>query len=123
MAMHPDPGSISTASHLKRELLFAALGLVLGFVLLPFLIYLIGQLIIGPYSGGTQGFGSFYGDLVRDLALPKPNSWFIVVGPYLMLLGLRLIFFRSSASPTDAPSNSPRKSTPRRQRKEPTLGL
>lgn len=117
-------GIPNSTSRLKRELLFAVLGLALGLVLLPLLIYLVGQVILGTYSGGKQGFGSFYGDLIRDLAAPRFNSWVIVAGPYLMMLGLRLIFLRGSAPNRNAPNDGQIGRSKRiKQRKEPTLGL
>ena len=48
-----------------RELAFLLLGLVLGAVLMPALIWLAGSVVLGPYANG--GFGAFCSDLLGGL--------------------------------------------------------
>jgi hypothetical protein len=85
-----------TSSHhpLRMELIVAAVGLLLGFVVLPALIFFVGNAVIGTYAGGAHRLGSFYGNLFADLTGGSPIAWTLVTGPYVLLLLLRLIFLR-----------------------------
>lgn len=110
----------------KRELIFAVVGLGFGFFLLPWLVYLVGQSLFGTYGGGAHKLGSFYGELFKNLSAGEPDSWGLVVGPYVVLSLLRLIFFRRTASEPEAPKPKPIDTTPKtttKPRKEPTLTL
>ena len=93
---------MTTASHIiRRELLWLLVGLPLGLLLLPVLIYLVGMRAFGPYAGGEAGdlvHGFFQGLGRGDL-----SSWLVGVGPYAGLLLLRLMIrgFRSPAGQKD----------------------
>lgn len=89
----PSPATAAPKTRLRRELILAGICLVLGLVVLPALIYLVGTQLLGVYGGGPH-IGSFYGDFFRNLFSATPRTWFIVVAPYLALWLLRLIFWR-----------------------------
>jgi hypothetical protein len=77
--------------HLRFELIFAAGCLASGFIVLPWLIYWVGTLLLGPYAGGTH-VGSFYGDFYRSLGVGSLEAWCLGVGPWVALLILRFLF-------------------------------
>jgi hypothetical protein len=77
----------------NRELIYAAVGLGTGFVVLPALIFMVGTILLGPYAGGQsiwQFFGAFYANLFHGSA----RTWFIALSPYLAIWVVRLSFKR-----------------------------
>jgi hypothetical protein len=133
----PDQTSDSPApdSRVRFELLLALGLLLFGLVVLPALIYLVGTFLLGPYGGGGGRLGSFYGDLMRDLASGSGRAWVLLIGPLLLFQLARLIFSRfgngsdETALPRNEPkqrppasgSGSPRPQTDIRERREPTI--
>jgi hypothetical protein len=86
------PGSISIWTRypwLRRELWIAAGALLTGLVAMPLLIYLAGQLALGPYASGSGGLGRFLRDFYLGLLGGSPAVWWVVMGPYLFLGLLR----------------------------------
>ena len=66
------------------------LGLLLvGLVLLPVAVYIVGQAIFGDYGGDS--YGHFYSQLGGRIRAMDPAAWFLVLSPYLGLQILRLI--------------------------------
>lgn len=63
--------------------------LLLGLVLLPVAIYLVGQAIFGDYGGGS--FSHFYSELSSRIRAGDVAAWFLVLSPYLGWQTLRLI--------------------------------
>ena len=66
-----------------------------GLIVLPILIFVVGQQIFGSYAGA--GFRGFFGDLASKLVAGQFYAWLLVLSPYiawqtlrLMLLGWRL---------------------------------
>jgi hypothetical protein len=93
-------------------------GLALGVIALPAVIFAIGNGFIGTYAGGTHGLGAFYGNFFGDLAKGSTIAWALAVVPYLLLLILYLIFRpRTPARAIDDESATPRE----RARKEPRV--
>ena len=74
---------------LRREVWLLGAGLVVGFVLMPLSVYVVGVLTLGPYSGG--GAGSFLADQYSGLFHGWAPGWGVVVGPYLLVQLLRLL--------------------------------
>lgn len=76
---------------LRREALL--LGIFGGFGLfgLPALVYLVGQFLLGEYLPGAS-MGTFYADLYGHLAAAAPWAWLLVLGPYLAVQVLRLLW-------------------------------
>jgi hypothetical protein len=69
-------------SPLAREgVLFLSL-LLVGLILLPLSVYLVGGNIFGDYAGG--GIGSFYGTLYRSLFGGNIPVLFLILTPYLL---------------------------------------
>ncbi|MDE2296176.1 MAG: hypothetical protein KGL36_12080 [Gammaproteobacteria bacterium] len=73
----------------RHELLLALGWLAFGAFALPVLIYLSGTTFLGRYDGAT--LGRTFGTVLLGLAIPSPASWIVVVGPYLMILLLRVL--------------------------------
>lgn len=98
----------------SRELLLAAVGALLGFVVLPALVYFTGIAVLGAYGNG--GLFGFYGNLWNDLATAQLNTWLLALLPYLALRVLWQLLSRPRASAADpTPTPGPKR------RKEPTL--
>lgn len=69
---------------LQRELLLAALALVVGLLLMPVLVWLVGRMTLGDYTHG--GVFAFIGDYLRGLARGDLAFWIMLLGPYGFLL-------------------------------------
>jgi hypothetical protein len=66
--------------------ILALLLLLLGFLVLPGLIFVLGSWLLGRYEG--SGLGATYGSVYSGLAHGSVASWIVVLGP----LGLWLTF-------------------------------
>ena len=76
---------------LRRELLLlAALG-GFGLLALPGLVYAVGAFLLGEYRPGATA-GTFYADLYAALRAPSPWAWLLVLGPWLGVQWLRLLW-------------------------------
>jgi hypothetical protein len=64
----------------KRELLTVLLCLVLGLVLMPLSIWLVGNRTLGPYSNG--GPLSLWRDFAVGLLHGSLAFWLVALGPY-----------------------------------------
>jgi hypothetical protein len=71
-----------------RELLLAAGALVAGLVLLPLLVWVAGAVVLGPYRGGPWRLWLDYLALLGSGSLA---AWILLLGPYALLLGFRLL--------------------------------
>ena len=74
----------------KEAALFFGL-LFFGFVLMPIVIYVVGQEIFGDYGG--YGYADFFGTLSAKIRGGEPVAWFLVLSPYLAWQTVRLTFF------------------------------
>ena len=88
----------SSRRRLRFELIFAAVWLVVGLLLLPALIFAVGGSLLGPY-GDNGGLGRFYGDFFGDLGEPSVRAWAIALGPLVLISILRLIFVGTGRAP------------------------
>lgn len=68
----------------------AAVLLLAGVVLLPFAVYLVGQVIFGAYGG--DGMVGFVADFWARLLRFEAAAWFLSLSPLLGVSVLRLIF-------------------------------
>jgi hypothetical protein len=75
------------AQGVARELLTLALGLSVGVLVVPCLIYATGRLVLGPYANGS--LFSLWRDFIAALTTGAASAWFIVLGPYLLVWLLR----------------------------------
>ena len=73
----------------QRELALALLGLLLGVLLMPLLVWVAGMVALGPYANG--GFGALLGDFLRGLAEGSLACWLVLAGPYLVMSLVRLL--------------------------------
>ena len=93
----------ATVQNLKksatRELVIFLCLLILGILILPLAIYLVGNFVFGTY-GGT-GILAFYGTLLSAIFAVEPVVLFLVLSPYLIwqLARLTLWGFRRTPSP------------------------
>jgi hypothetical protein len=72
----------------RRELLWILIALVVGVLLLPPLIWLVGSRVFGPYAaGGTRDLVDHF---FRGLGQGQKAFWIIALGPYAGILLLRL---------------------------------
>lgn len=75
----------------RRELLVFACLVGFGLLVLPALVYAVGVVLLGEYRPGAT-VGSFYADLYAQLAAPEPWAWLLVLGPWLGIQWLRLLW-------------------------------
>ncbi|MDA0705612.1 MAG: hypothetical protein O2907_02970 [Proteobacteria bacterium] len=73
--------------YLREVALFLSL-LLVGLVLLPITIYVVGGAVFGAYGG--QGFGDFFGIVSGRFRNGDAIAWFLVLSPYLVWQILRL---------------------------------
>ncbi len=72
----------------RREFLWALIGLAAGLLLLPPLIWEAGSHVFGPYArGGTR---DLVDQFFRGLSQGEQAIWIVALGPYLAILTLRL---------------------------------
>jgi hypothetical protein len=73
----------------RHELLLALGWLAFGAFALPVLIYLSGITFLGRYDGAS--LGRTFGAVLLGLGTPSPASWTVVLGPYGLILLLRVL--------------------------------
>jgi hypothetical protein len=79
------------------ELVAAAVGLLLGVILMPVLIFYAGAATLGRFEGAS--LGHLYGSLFLGLKEASTASWIIFLGPYGLYLLFRALraWWRASA--------------------------
>jgi hypothetical protein len=77
-----------TAATARRELLWIVIALVVGVLLLPPLIWLVGSRVFGPYAGG--GSRDLVAHFFVGLGQGRPALWLVALGPYLVISALRV---------------------------------
>jgi hypothetical protein len=76
---------------LRREALLLAIFGGFGLFVLPALVYLVGEQLLGEYRP-DGGMGTFYADLYGHLAGLSGLAWMLVLGPWFAILLLRLLW-------------------------------
>lgn len=76
---------------LRREALLFAVLAGFGLLVLPAMVYAVGQVLLGEYRPDAT-VGTFYGDLYGYLAEPSLWAWLLVLGPWLTVQFLRLLW-------------------------------
>ena len=74
---------------LIREAVVLVWLLLVGIMLLPVMIWFVGDAVFGDYGG--DGFGMFFGELIAKLVHGDIVMWFLVLSPYLAIMVLRLM--------------------------------
>ncbi len=72
----------------KKEAALFSILLFVGLVLLPGLVWVVGQAVFGAYGG--DGYGEFFGTLMRKIRSGDWVAWFLVLSPWLGVQLLRL---------------------------------
>jgi hypothetical protein len=108
--------SAPSSRRLRFELIFASVWLAIGLFLIPALIFWVGITLLGPY-GETPGagMGSFYADFYGDLASGEVRTWFIALGPLLLISLLRAVFIGLRSKDESAESATPERPRPQPQ--------
>ena len=99
---------------LQRELLVLAVFGGFGLLALPGLVYAVGAFLLGEYRPGAT-VGTFYADLYAALRQPSPWAWLLVLGPWLGVQWLRLLWLPTrmllrrgnTTAPSDATESLP----------------
>jgi hypothetical protein len=86
MTIRNSLGRLGLTGPWATELGFAALGLLLGVVFMPVLIFYTGAATLGRYEGAS--LGNLYHGLFAGLGQASIASWVVLLGPY----GLYLLF-------------------------------
>lgn len=76
---------------LRREALLLAIFGGFGLLALPALVYLVGEELLGEYRP-DGGMGTFYADLYGHLADLSWPAWLLVLGPWIAILVLRILW-------------------------------
>src|ERR1700694_3632723 len=74
-----------------RELVIGGSAILVGLLVAPLLIFLVGHSTLGPYAHG--GLGRLLADYFAGLGRGAPVFWAIALGPYVMTLLVRLVYF------------------------------
>jgi hypothetical protein len=77
-------------AHLPRELLILGGASLVGFLVVPFLIWTVGHSALGPYTHG--GWVALWKDFMAGLAHGSPVFWAVALGPYLFVVLVRLLY-------------------------------
>ena len=85
----PDPDLTVNRVSVPREFMFLAASLPVGLLLVPLLIWVAGHYTLGSYAHG--GAWMLFTDYVKGLATGSPIFWAVALGPYLIVLLLRLL--------------------------------
>ncbi|HUY83240.1 MAG TPA: hypothetical protein VMU86_01595 [Steroidobacteraceae bacterium] len=83
------PARTRAARGWRREALYAVGWVAFGAIGLPILIYLCGITLLGRYPGAS--LGRTFSALWLGLGAPSAASWVVVLGPYALILLLRLL--------------------------------
>ena len=129
MAANPPaqvPEAATTGSNhlalLRRELLILGIAVVGGLVVVPLLIWVVGNRILGPYTHGTDtsagtGPARLLADFFDGLVHGSVIFWLVALGPLVLVTLARLLWALIRSSPRPAAPAAPAPA----QRREPTL--
>jgi hypothetical protein len=107
-----DPDSPDAAHRartvVRRELIILGITLACGFFLMPLLIWMVGNRILGPYTHGqdvTAGTGPLrlLADYFTGLAHGSVIFWCVAIGPYVLITLARLLYIYLRSTPSDPP--------------------
>ncbi len=87
-----EPGGWRGLSRLQRELIYLVAELLCGLLLVPLLVWLVGNRILGGYVHGTNphaGPGALLGDFFTGLGQGSPVFWLVALGPAILVTLVR----------------------------------
>jgi hypothetical protein len=86
---------------LRRELIVLVAALAVGAFVVPALLWLWGPHVLGRYPGG--GILDMLANFLRGLARGSIGFWTVVIGPYVLLTVVRVLYaiVRSFFTPAD----------------------
>jgi hypothetical protein len=92
----------------QRELLWSAGTIAASLTVLPVLIYIVGNQLLGAYGGGGT-LGSFFQHFFGNLLRGSWAAWSVAVGPALILAALRYLLTAPfhSAIPVELQNTAP----------------
>ena len=82
---------------IRRELILLGIALACGFIVIPLLIWVVGNRILGPYvhsQDPTAGTGPMrlIADFFSGLTHGSVIFWCVVIGPYVLLTLIRFLY-------------------------------
>jgi hypothetical protein len=89
-APQPDDDLPVSRSRALRELVIGGSAIVVGLLIAPLAIFMVGHQTLGPYPHG--GAGRLLADYYAGLGRGAPVFWAIALGPYVMTLLVRLLY-------------------------------
>lgn len=90
----PPVGASYLTARARRELLVYGMALLVGVILMPLLVWVVGNRVLGPYTHGQNTHGgplALLGDFLVGLLHGSAVFWGVALGPLALLLLLRLI--------------------------------
>jgi hypothetical protein len=114
--------SLGALSPLRRELIAVGIALALGILRMPFLIWLGGSRVLGPYTHGDDpkaGPWGLFADYVVGLVHGSAVFWGVALGPLVLLLlvqGFLTLFRTVPQLRRDVPAAAPARPERRPQR-------
>ena len=96
MRVMDEPDAPVRAAAWRREVSIAAGLIAFGLLVLPFVVYLVGQRVLGEYDG--DGALALAESIWRDLLSFRLAAWVLVLSPYLTIQlarGVRRIWRRT----------------------------
>jgi hypothetical protein len=87
--------SFAGLSRARRELIVAGLAFAVGLLAMPFLIWMGGNRVLGPYTHGDNpkaGPWALFADYVVGLAHGSAVFWVVALGPLALLVLVRGFF-------------------------------
>jgi hypothetical protein len=84
--------SLGRLSRAQRELIVAGLGLAVGLLVVPFIIWAAGNRVLGPYTHGDDpkaGPWALFSDYVVGLAHGSAVFWVVALGPLALFTLIR----------------------------------
>lgn len=88
----PPPAAGRFRRRLRREGILFAVMIAVG-LLLPLAVFYTGRVLLGEYSETGAGVGALYGDVFTDLAAGSPVAWLLILGPWLGILLIRILWW------------------------------
>ena len=88
----PEPDDLpASRSRALRELVIGGSAILVGLLVAPLAIFMVGHQTLGPYAHGSAG--RLLADYYTGLGHGAPAFWAIALGPYVMTLLVRLLYF------------------------------